>query len=287
MLLVHQFTPNHDLAILSKTLWQLKISHRIVRAQGMEQLWIASPHQLDETNNVIEVFLRSPSELSQVLATPKGSSMNWLAMAKSIPVTCFLLLSSVLIAVLTQLGDDYAMLGWFTFTPVLVSGDALYTTSIQTVLDSYEYWRFITPAFIHFSIMHIAFNGIWVWDLGRKIESYVGSTAYFVGFILIAFLSNGLQYYVSQTPLFGGLSGFVYGLVAFAWLMPWIYKGFPVLISRSLAIFFMVWLGIGYTSIPESIGLGNMANTAHLTGLIGGLLVALIYRVTLSTRKRR
>ena len=44
-----------------------------------------------------------------------------------------------------------------------------------------------------------------------------------------------------------------------------------------LMVFFLVWLVLGYTSVLAMIGLGNVANTAHLAGLIAGLVLAWVY----------
>jgi GlpG protein len=41
------------------------------------------------------------------------------------------------------------------------------------------------------------------------------------------------------------------------------------------------WLALGYTGALELIGLGAIANTAHLAGLLSGLAFALISRVWL------
>ena len=135
--------------------------------------------------------------------------------------------------------------------------------------------------------MHIVFNALWVWDVGRRLERMIGSLAWIVGVIVIAIFSNILQFEIDSNPLFGGLSGVVYGLIGFAWLLPILRKDWPVIVSKPLMIFFMVWLGIGYTQIPESLGLGSIANTAHTIGLFAGLALSLVYWVATKHRPLR
>lgn len=62
-------------------------------------------------------------------------------------------------------------------------------------------------------------------------------------------------------------------------------KRWPIIISKQLMVFFVVWLGIGYTPFPEMLGLGSIANTAHTIGLLSGLVLGVIY--WLATKHRQ
>ncbi|SBS38137.1 Rhomboid protease GlpG [Marinomonas spartinae] len=290
MYLVYQFSANEDPSLLSQTLWRLKISHRIVVNDGRSELWVNHPSHQEPASQLVKMWLNDPQKLNKVEIDPNQpipQSSSIVEQIKAAPATVGVLLAAVIVAFITQLGSDLSMVQYFTISPFSVFGGQIRFFSLQNVLAQGEYWRLLTPALIHFSVMHIVFNALWVWDVGRRLERMIGSLAWIVGVIVIAIFSNILQFEIDSNPLFGGLSGVVYGLIGFAWLLPILRKDWPVIVSKPLMIFFMVWLGIGYTQIPESLGLGSIANTAHTIGLFAGLALCLLYWVTTKHRPLR
>ena len=130
-------------------------------------------------------------------------------------------------------------------------------------------WRFISPAFLHFSVLHITFNLLWWWQLGGMIEKQQGKQRLALIFIFSAIASNLAQYFLVG-PYFGGLSGVVYALVGYTWLYGRLNKQSLVNLSDSMFGFLLVWLVLGFVDILPV----NVANYAHLVGLIAGLVIA-------------
>lgn len=134
-------------------------------------------------------------------------------------------------------------------------------------------WRVITPALLHFSVLHILFNVFWWWYLGGRFERLYGSIWLVVALVVCATISNIAQFMVSG-PYFGGLSGVVYGLFGIAVVMAWQRPSHPLYLPPGLIGFLLFWLVLGYTDLLWV----NVANTAHTAGLISGLLVGGIMR---------
>ncbi|WP_299489707.1 rhomboid family intramembrane serine protease GlpG [uncultured Shewanella sp.] len=132
-----------------------------------------------------------------------------------------------------------------------------------------EFWRLFTPSLLHFSALHIIFNLIWWWYLGGKIETRIGFTPLFILLIVAGTLPNILQYIIAG-PYFGGLSGVVYALLGYTWLMGIKRPQAGIGIPPSYMIFMLIWLALGFTDI---FGF-SVANGAHIGGLIIGLLQA-------------
>lgn len=290
MIFVYEFAFEQDPAALSKALWQQNIPHRVIQKEGIDQLWLLDERHLPIAQQIINMYLGSPDKLAQLPTNNKGNgTFNVSGLTHQVrlyPVNVSLILLSFLVAILTGLGSQFESLSWFSFLPIQVSGDYLTTTHFSYVLDNHQYWRLITPIFIHFSMMHIAFNLLWVWDIGRKIEKVIGSVLYLILVVITALASNYLQYLVTESPLFGGMSGVVYAIIGFAWLMPKLIPNCPNLVSKPIMMFLMVWLALGYTTLFEQIGLGKIANTAHLVGLISGLICAYLYYLYANSRRR-
>ena len=76
-----------------------------------------------------------------------------------------------------------------------------------------EYLRIISPIFLHFGLLHLVFNCLWLGLLGSKIEIQEGSI-HLLLIVLISAASNLSQYYWSGTVYFGGMSGVIYALWA-------------------------------------------------------------------------
>ncbi|QOL26476.1 rhomboid family intramembrane serine protease GlpG [Thalassotalea sp. LPB0316] len=132
--------------------------------------------------------------------------------------------------------------------------------------------RLITPALFHFSLLHIAFNTMWWWQLGGAIEKEQGVQHLLLIFIISAVVSNVSQFLVSG-PNFGGLSGVVYAVVGYVWFMGYLMPEKGLQLSKPVIGMLLVWLVLGFVDLLPV----NVANTAHLTGLISGCVLALLY----------
>jgi len=136
-----------------------------------------------------------------------------------------------------------------------------------------EPWRLLGPAFFHFSWLHIVFNTMWWWQLGGSIEKVLGKSMLINLLLISAIFSNLGQFFVSGAN-FGGLSGVVYALVGFVWWYGYLAPEKGLSLSKPIVGFLLFWLLLGFVDLLPV----NVANTAHLLGLISGCLLA-VYSV--------
>lgn len=147
-----------------------------------------------------------------------------------------------------------------------------------------EVWRLFTPALLHFDFLHILFNMIWLWILGKQIESRIGKMRLLTLILLTAIISNIAQY-IMTGPLFLGFSGVVIGMAGFIWMRqkmaPW--EGYPLQRGVALFILFFVLAMIALDIVVFVLEVSSLvtltpiiANTAHVVGGLTGILCARI-----------
>ena len=193
-----------------------------------------------------------------------------------IPIIIF----AILFALISNFGSVIGAIELLTFTNINVTNQGYISMFDfdQTFWIDNQWWRLITPIFIHFSFAHLAFNCLWIFILGEKIENTDGSLIFILLVIFSAILSNCLQYFWTETSLFGGLSGVIYGLIGFCMIVEFDSQYDRYKLPPALYLFMIVWLLLGFAGILDLFGFGSVANFAHLGGLISGILFAMIYK---------
>lgn len=171
-------------------------------------------------------------------------------------IACLIIASSLLYPIIHFLGPNALNVLFFPYSPA-------------EAWHHKQLWRFITPILLHFSILHLLFNIYAVALLGRHLEAKSKWTFVFL-IIWVALISNSAQWLMSG-PQFGGLSGIVYGLFGYTATMYLITKQTMYQLQQEVIVMLLISLIIGFTSI-----LGNIANTAHIIGLLSGVVFAVI-----------
>ena len=141
-----------------------------------------------------------------------------------------------------------------------------YSPSLLTPLKRGEVWRLVTPIFLHFGVLHILFNMMWMWRLGSAVEFVRGTRRYLVLVVLIAVISNVAQFWWSGHPRFGGMSGVVFGLIGYVWMKGRTQPHEGLAMSQQTVIYSFLWL---FLCMGGAVG--PIANAAHLVGLIVGM----------------
>jgi len=145
-----------------------------------------------------------------------------------------------------------------------------------------QWFRFITPIFLHAGFIHLLINMIAQWILSGQVERDMGSGGFFLTYFAAGIFGNvlGGNFALVGVPSVGA-SGAIFGTLAVTWVdlfAHWRYHYRPV----TKLIFMTIELGIGV-----AIGfIPYIDNFAHLGGFLMGLLVATFFYPIISPTVR-
>jgi GlpG protein len=270
-IVVVETSPDEDLASFSQYLWQQSISHRIVEHSGRQLLLVGNKEVAIAVRGAYEATLSGEKVLPQI-QLPKQEQLGF-SLFKAlhhVPVTLGLVFLSILGFGLVHFDKGFELVRYFTFYDFdRVGAHVLFS------LPHTQYWRLITPIFLHFGLMHIAFNMSLLWFAGRQIELLQGSVRMLGISIVIGLGSNIMQAMYADVAIFGGMSGVVYGLLGYAWVWNLLRPDKSLHVPNVIFYFSVAMLVLGFAGFISLLGAGDVANVAHLGGLIIGLLMGL------------
>ena len=150
-----------------------------------------------------------------------------------------------------------------TISKVLITDGAKY----NTLIIQGQYWRFITPIFLHVNALHLGLNMLNLLFLGIYLERLAGHIRLLFIYLVSGVVSIIASFYFAPQELSVGASGALFGLVGAYSIfilmhrraMNW--QGIPAIIELIVIVGFNLGLGL---VIP------NVDNYAHVGGLISG-----------------
>ncbi len=278
---VKQLDSTVNLAGFSQWLTGQGVPHRITEENDQQVLWLENPQHAEPVLEALERFLAEP-ELREAVDRQHRSPVfvggRWQPSPKHAPLVLSAIVVALLMVWVTSMGRNELSAALMMIDPRDFDWSTLAgrIDALSSTLASGQVWRLLTPDFLHFSWTHIIFNSVMLWFLGSQIEWFDGRGRLLTLFVVTSIFSNGLQYLVSG-PLFGGLSGVVYGILGYCWLSQRKLPRFQF--PSALVTFAVAWMVIGFTPFTELLGLGRMANEAHLGGFVSGVALALVLPV--------
>jgi membrane associated rhomboid family serine protease len=159
------------------------------------------------------------------------------------------------------------------------------------VQHGHQYWRLVTPIFIHVNLLHVLINMYSLWVIGPWVEKLYGS-AKFVVFWVVTGIAGVVASYLTVIPgsrpgLIGsfliktadvpsaGASGALFGLVGVLFVFGIKYRhelpeGFKRAFGTGMVPIILLNLGIGF------LARGVIDNAAHMGGLLSGAAFAAV-----------
>lgn len=286
MILLQSFPADLDLTSITQALWQHKIPHRVRFLKDEQQVWLQDSGQIGVAQELIQqVFQGSAKEENSSVGMRNSalSSSNAKAWFRLSPVTLMIFIITVLVALFSQFSSHLETVAWFSFFPLILDTQAYLVTGYEHLWQ--QPWRLISPVLLHFSWLHIVFNLLWWLDLGRRIERQ--SRLLLMTLLVLTSLAGNVAQALQGVSLFGGLSGVIYGLLGYIWVIDR-FNAPRYHLPQSILVFMLLWLLLGMSGLFSVVGFGSIANMAHLGGLVAGVvcgfLHTLLWRIQPSSR---
>lgn len=192
---------------------------------------------------------------------PQPVPVVWKPLAKVPTVTYILLGSTVFVFLLQYLSQAFYGTSNIGLDPVSSWG-----AKINDLIKAGQYWRLVTPIWLHASVMHILFNMYALFVIGRGLELQYGHER-FLELYLLSGIAGNIASFLLSTKASIGASTAIFGLIAaqtvFVYQNRALYgkRAQNMLLNNVMIIVINLILGL-------SPGIDNMG---HLGGLLGGL----------------
>ncbi|MNF59503.1 Rhomboid protease GlpG [compost metagenome] len=266
-----------DLSGFIALLQRLEVPYRVSEESGEQVLWVPGPQLAEQVRGLYQRFPEGDPHFQLQQEAPNAAPRaGILAQLMASRVTSLVLLLTLVVAGLTNLGDNFSVIRWLSFQDFQIQGDYIYFSTLDEGLAAGQWWRLVTPMLIHFGILHLAMNAMWFWELGRRIESRQGGPVLLVLTLGFSLVSDYAQYLSSGPSLFGGLSGVLYGLLGHCWVFQRLAPCPAYRLPPGVMAMMLIWLLVCLSGLITALGFGAIANGAHVGGLVVGCATGLL-----------
>jgi membrane associated rhomboid family serine protease len=140
---------------------------------------------------------------------------------------------------------------WILYGPAVANGD---------------WWRLITGAFLHASLIHIAFNMYFLWFVGTAVESVLGRGRFLLVYLVSGLAGSAGALVINPNTPTVGASGAIFGILGAALILE--RQRNYVLGGQAM--------GLIVINLILSFVISNISIGGHVGGLIGGVLCTLV-----------
>lgn len=133
----------------------------------------------------------------------------------------------------------------------------------------HEYWRFVTPIFIHFGLMHIVFNSVILYYMGQQLESIYGHWRFLSIYLLSGILGNITSFAFNQVNVTSaGASTSLFGMFGAFVSMGLHFKHYPGFKELTQQYFILIGINLVFGLFGNGIDIFG-----HIGGVLGGFLL--------------
>lgn len=146
-----------------------------------------------------------------------------------------------------------------------------------------EWWRLASAMFLHFGAVHLLLNMWALWDAGQWVERMYGHARFASIYIISGIAGNLLSLVVQgNSAVSGGASGAIFGI--YGALLTFLWRERSAITPHEFRWLFWGALGFAIATIVMGFIIPGIDNSAHIGGLISGILISLLLQKPISAR---
>jgi membrane associated rhomboid family serine protease len=146
-------------------------------------------------------------------------------------------------------------------------GGSLFTHGILfgPLVAQGDWWRLVTAAFLHASLIHLGLNMLALYWLGSVVEMFLGPVRYLALYIVSGLAGSAGALIVDPTQPTVGASGAIFGILGALLIIEYQQTGHLAGQAMSLIAINLIF----------SFAIPNISYGGHIGGLLGGIAAAL------------
>jgi|GEM_PF-844580 len=211
---------------------------------------------------------------------------------KQTPIVTVVLLITITVFWLISIGSSLlnysgSIVDWISSLPFGTIGEhqslLKLGAKVNFFIDNGQEWRFVSPIFLHFGLLHILFNGYALYLLGRMIENIYGKRRFLLIFF-ISGISSIVASYLASPNMSVGASGAIFGLIGAATVAGFKHKDeIPPVFQRFFGRGMLPWIVL---NLSLGLFIEGIDNYAHVGGLIAGTIVTMSLRAKIDSKHK-
>lgn len=145
----------------------------------------------------------------------------------------------------------------------------------DAILIGHQYWRFVTPIFVHIGLFHLAINSLSLYFVGRLLEPIIGHVRFLVVYLLSGILGNVISFaFGNPYSVSAGASTSIFGMFAAFIILGRIYPYHPLIRQMSRSMTMLIVMNLVMNLFDSGVDI-----LGHFGGALGGLLLMMIVGV--------
>ncbi len=134
-----------------------------------------------------------------------------------------------------------------------------------------EYWRFLSPVFVHIGIIHFFFNSLGLYYIGYQLERILGRR-WFLFVYLASGIAGNIASGVTSVVMSAGASGALFGLLGSGYVLESMI-GHRIEAMTGQRPRRRIYASMVFINIIFGLVIPGIDNAAHIGGLLSGVVV--------------